>query len=122
MPRKILIVEDEPVSAKVLQRMLMDAGYQDVVIASEAREALKLLLMDQFDLLLVDWVLPGYSGPELIRRIRAGVKHRHTPIVMVTGQNELEHVREAIDAGINGYLIKPPEQQRLFDVLHKCGL
>ncbi|RMH64033.1 MAG: response regulator, partial [Bacteroidetes bacterium] len=71
MPRKILIVEDEPVSAKVLQRMLMDAGYQDVVIASEAREALKLLLMDQFDLLLVDWVLPGYSGPELIRRIRA---------------------------------------------------
>lgn len=103
-------------------RMLKDAGYADVTLATETQEALKIMLTNQFDLLLVDWVMPGHSGLELVKRVRAGVKHRHTPIVMVTGQDEQDQVTEAIDAGINGYLLKPPQRDKLLAVMQRFGL
>ncbi len=104
---KILVVEDARLVAPMLQRHLHRMSYQDVVIVESAEEALENLKENGFGLMLVDWSLPGMSGVELVKELRAGEKYRHLPIIMVTGYSKREEVVEALQAGIDDYLIKP---------------
>ena len=103
---KILVVEDVRLIALALQRHLHRLGYQDVVIVESAEEALENLKENGFGLMLVDWSLPGMSGVELVKELRAGEKYRHLPI-MVTGHSKREAVVEALQAGVDDYLVKP---------------
>ena len=114
---KILVVEDARLMALVLQRHLYRLGHQDVVIVESAEEALENLKNDGFGLMIVDWSLPGMSGVELVKELRAGEKYRHLPIIMVTGHSERESVVEALQAGVNEYLVKPVHYETLAEKL-----
>lgn len=102
----ILIVDDDPLSLKVLERHLVRAGYR-VSTAKDGNEALEVVLRSSPQMVIADWMMPGMNGIELcaaLRRIESG---RKIYFLLVTGENEDENVVRAFDAGVDDYLLKP---------------
>jgi len=102
----ILIVDDDPMSLKVLERHLVRAGYR-VSTASDGNEALEVVLRSSPQMVIADWMMPGMNGIELcssLRRIESG---RKIYFLLVTGEGEDENVVRAFDAGVDDYLLKP---------------
>ncbi|MEM1128005.1 MAG: response regulator [Bacteroidota bacterium] len=122
MIARALVVDDDPLISKALTFLLKDLGISDVTVAEDASTALRLLLLNTYDVLLVDWMMPGLNGLDLVKRVRMMLLHDDTPIVMVTSLNESESVREAVQAGINGYILKPPTRPKLQNTLQKLGI
>src|SRR4051812_10014676 len=118
MIEKILIAEDDPASALLLQRALMRSGYA-VSVAPNGREALQLLEREAFDALLTDWMMPELDGIELIRRVRTSIKP--TPAIMLITALDSEQTRTcAVQAGADDYLTKPYQIQVILDRLGAC--
>jgi DNA-binding response OmpR family regulator len=101
---RILIVEDEARLARLISRVLKEEGY---VAETEAngRQALVRALAEEFDLLIVDWMLPEMSGIQLVKRLRAA--EVGTPAIMLTARDQIEDRVEGLDAGADDYLPKP---------------
>ena len=114
---KILIIEDFRLVALMLQRALKGMGYPSVFIAQSTEEAVSLLTHHRFDLLIIDWMLPGVSGVSLIKQLRSWKHYAHTPMLMVTGNDRYENVMEALQAGATDYLVKPIKPLRLAEKL-----
>lgn len=106
----ILIVDDEPAMWQVFSRTLHRHGY-DCHWASSAHEARVLLSRRDFDLVLCDIVMPGESGLDLSRYIRA--TRSHLPVIIVTGIDSLEIAHEALSLDIYGYMVKPVDRTQL---------
>lgn len=104
MSSRILIVEDEMRIAQFLLRGLAEEGYA-VEHASDGREAWLLLSTQAFDLVLLDWWLPGEDGLQLLKRFRS--RNRHTPVLFVTARDGVEQRVDGLDAGADDYLCKP---------------
>ena len=101
---RILVVEDEPTAAAVLAKGLREHAYA-VDIANDGDAALEQAAINQYDLLIVDVLLPGIDGFEVCRRLRAdGVS---VPVLMLTALGELDDRVEGLDAGADDYLLKP---------------
>jgi len=101
----VLIVEDEPRLADNMARSLRESAGYAVDIAPDGREGLFLAESSTYDLLLLDLMLPGFSGMELLTRIRkAG---QHTPVLVVTARDDKESVVALLNAGADDYLTKP---------------
>jgi two-component system cell cycle response regulator len=105
-PLRILVVEDQPSDLKLACVVLTCAGYE-VAEARSAEEAINAVETSPPGLILLDLKLPGISGLTLIRRLRAAVHTRHTPIVAVTSYPDQQTEKEAREAGCNGYFVKP---------------
>lgn len=103
---QILVVEDEPAQLEVIAYNLRKEGY-DVRTAQDGDEA-ELELSEQVpDLVLLDWMMPGASGFELARRIRARPETRDVPVIMLTARAEEEDVVRGLDIGADDYVTKP---------------
>jgi two-component system OmpR family response regulator len=101
---RILVVEDEERLARLISRVLAEEGYA-VETETNGRRALMRALADEYDLLIVDWMLPDLSGVQLVKRLRAaGVG---TPAIMLTARDQIEDRVEGLDAGADDYLPKP---------------
>jgi two-component system KDP operon response regulator KdpE len=99
----ILVVDDEPQIRRVMRMTLVAQGYE----VSDARcgdDALELLRSDKYDLVLLDVNMPGISGMQTCREIRAG---SDLPIIILTVRNSERDKIEALDAGADGYVAKP---------------
>lgn len=103
----ILIIEDNRFTAKTMQRCLHQAGYTEVTLLESAEDAFFEVYEQQYDLLLIDWMLPGVSGLEFTRHLRAHVLYEEVPIIMITAKGEKEDVQQAREAGVNDYMLKP---------------
>jgi DNA-binding response OmpR family regulator len=101
---RILVVEDEERLARLISRVLTEEGYAAETEAN-GRRALLRALAGEFDLLIVDWMLPDLSGVQLVRRIRAA--EVGTPAIMLTARDQIEDRVEGLDAGADDYLPKP---------------
>ncbi len=110
---KILVVEDFRLMALMLKKNLANLGYRDVCLVGSTEEAVKHLKIQQFDLFIVDWVLPGASGVEFVRWLRSMALYQHVPILMATGNDAYDEVMEALEAGADDYLLKPVRQEML---------
>ena len=100
----LLIIEDNRDVADTLQMGLTESGYR-VDLAYDGHEGEALALTNDYDLLVVDWMLPGQDGLALVRRIRqAGL---HVPALVLTARAEKRDQIEALDAGADDYLSKP---------------
>jgi DNA-binding response OmpR family regulator len=101
----VLVIDDESRLADLLAQELQEEGYQ-VQVVNDGVSGLLLLRGDTPpDLLLLDWNLPDFTGLEVCRRLRA--TGRMLPVLMLTGHNEIKDKVEALDAGIDDYLVKP---------------
>ena len=101
---RILVVEDEPVAATVLAKGLREHAYA-VDIAADGRAAYEQLEIAEYDLVVLDVLLPRINGLDLCRRLRAG--RSTVPILMLTARGGLDDRVEGLDAGADDYLSKP---------------
>lgn len=106
---RILAVDDEPLFLELLEAALRDLGFTDVTPIYSAKEALRELEAGKkgFDCILLDIRMPGMSGVELCRNIRAIAGHKRTPIMMVTALTDRAYIDDAFAAGASDYLTKP---------------
>jgi len=106
---KILIVDDEPLFIELINGYLKAVGYHDTHNAASGAEALAMIddSKTPFDCFLLDIRMPGMSGIELCRNIRAVSGYAATPIVMITSMTEKLYIDDAFKAGANDYVIKP---------------
>ena len=106
MVAKILIVEDESALVTLLTYNLEAAGY-DVAATKLGDEALVSIKEEQPDLVILDWMLPGLSGIEICRQIRAGADTRAIPVIMLTARGEEGDRVRGLATGADDYIVKP---------------
>jgi phosphoserine phosphatase RsbU/P len=103
----LLIVDDNEDNRYTLSRRLARDGYTDVAAASNGREALQLLRSRPFDLLLLDIMMPGMNGYEVLEQLKASTELRHLPVIMISALDEMDSVIRCIELGAEDYLAKP---------------
>jgi putative two-component system response regulator len=109
---KLIVVDDYAPNADGLRDLLTIAGYS-VRVAYNGADALRLVAEDPPDLVLVDVVMPGMSGLELCRELKARGGTRLTPVILVTGSHDRSHRMEGLEAGADDFLAKPVDVQEL---------
>jgi len=115
---KILIVEDDPVSRRLLESFLSGWGYS-VQLASNGSEAWEILRNpDAPNLLISDWMMPEMDGLELCRRIRAEGKASYTYFIILTAKGKKEDIVKGLEAGADDFLIKPFSHEELKCRIH----
>ena len=101
---RILIVEDEKNLRQLLKKRLTQAGY-GVDAVGNGLEAQDYLAMAAYDLIILDWMLPGQSGISVLQKLRG--EKKTTPVLLLTARDSVESRVEGLDAGADDYLIKP---------------
>jgi diguanylate cyclase (GGDEF)-like protein len=110
---KILIADDSIVSRHLLEATLRKWGYE-VMVACDGAEALDLLQREDAPaLLILDWMMPGLTGPEVCRRIRQRGSEPYIYILLLTSKSQKEDLIEGMDAGADDYITKPFDQNEL---------
>jgi DNA-binding response OmpR family regulator len=102
--KKILVIEDENNVVSLLKRGLEEEGY-DISIAMDGLSGYEMAGKHQFDLMIVDIMLPGMNGIELCRKLRT--EKVSTPILMLTALGSTENIVSGLDSGADDYLVKP---------------
>ncbi len=118
MPR-VLIVEDSPTQAQQLALILEDARFE-VAIAPDAERGFEHLANDRFDLVLSDLLLPGDSGFDLCKRIKADPHLRRIPVVVCTSQAEPFNVLRGLQAGADGFITKSRDPEEIAGCVHRA--
>jgi len=106
MMPNVLVVEDEPAIRELLMVNLVDAGYE-VRMVADAESGLRELAESLPDLLLLDWMLPGKSGLLLAKELRADVRTRELPIIMITARTDEADKVAGLEAWVDDYVTKP---------------
>jgi CheY-like chemotaxis protein len=102
---KALVVDDSALARNIIASTLEEVGITEVDLAKDGTESIELVQSNRYDIIFMDWNMPVMQGIEAVKEIRhQGIT---TPIIMVTGLGDEFHVKEAIGAGVNNYLIKP---------------
>lgn len=107
LQRKILIVDDVLSMRSLTKAILREAGFTHVFDAPDGQEALKLMRKVKVNIVVCDWNMPVMSGIEFFKAVQEEPKLAGTPFIMLTSSSETSKVKEAIEAGITAYMIKP---------------
>ncbi|MCM8804099.1 MAG: response regulator [Candidatus Omnitrophica bacterium] len=114
--KKILIIEDDPEERLILSRELKKEGYI-VYEAPTGEEGLKIFKEDKPDLVILDVILPGIDGWEVLKRIKKGPLSRKIPVMMLTGKSEDRDKIKGYEFGADYYVTKPYDILRLLPVI-----
>jgi DNA-binding response OmpR family regulator len=116
--KKILVVDDSETNVLLLQKLLEEEGYEsDYAYSGEA--ALKLLKNKSFSLILLDIMMPGLDGFDILQTLKEQDRIRNTPIIMVTAKDDYQSQKKAIEMGATDYLTKPLDLSKLKELIHK---
>jgi two-component system cell cycle response regulator len=110
---RVLVVEDDAATLKLLDAMLKKAGH-DVVLAQNGVEALRLIKQHPPQLVVSDWMMPEMDGIDLCQRLRASDEWRNIYVVILTAQENPDRLIQAFEAGADDYLLKPITPKILF--------
>lgn len=102
----ILVVDDNEMNRDMLSRRLQRLGYT-VVLAEDGEKALDNLQHQAFDLVMLDIMMPKMNGYEVLEKVKADVRLRHIPIIMISAVDDLDSVVKCIEMGAEDYLFKP---------------
>ncbi len=116
---KILIVDDFSTMRRIIKNLLRDLGFTNTQEADDGQTALPMLKNGDFDFLVTDWNMPGMTGIELLRHVRADERLSALPVLMVTAEAKREQIVEAAQSGVNGYVVKPFTAQALKEKIEK---
>lgn len=106
MPASILVVEDDAAIRELLSINLQAAGHQTKL--ANSAEAAELLIKENLpDLILLDWMLPGLSGPQFANRLRENKRTAEVPIIMLTARTDEQDRITGLDIGADDYMVKP---------------
>ncbi len=115
----VLIVEDEPITSKLLERILAGAGFQPKIARSGKEVVEQLRLPQAPDLILMDVMLPDIDGFKIVERIRQHKVIGDIPVIMVSGRAELADVTRGFEVGADGYVTKPATRAALLGVIEQ---
>lgn len=116
---KILIVDDFSTMRRIIKNLLRDLGFTNTHEADDGSTALPMLRGGDFDFLVTDWNMPGMTGIDLLKEVRADSKLVSLPVLMVTAEAKRDQIIEAAQAGVNGYVVKPFTAQVLKEKIDK---
>jgi len=104
---RVMVVEDQPDTSKMIKQMLMEIGITQVYTSPDGQKALEFMdSADDFvDLIMCDWNMPRVTGIELLRQLRT--VYPDLPFLMVTARGDFESVVVAKEAGVSGFIRKP---------------
>lgn len=115
MGKNVLVADDDKAMRRLFIKALETLGVESTSEAADGDEALALFQENEFDLVLLDWGMPGKTGLEVLQAIRA--KPSDMPVIMVSAERTRDRVLEAAEAGVTGYLVKPIDQKTLQEKL-----
>ena len=106
---RILIVDDDAFTRKVVIQVLTNLGYMTVIEARDGDEALRALVSHNIDLMITDLEMPKLNGLELLKSIRSGLSgvQRDTRVVILTSYSNVDVIKVAFELDVNGFLVKP---------------
>jgi DNA-binding response OmpR family regulator len=116
---RILVIDDDR-SLRELLRMHLSAAGHSVQVTSDAAEAIRAMLAEDFELILSDISMPYMDGLELLKAIRGDAKTAHVPVVFLTGQTDDANWMEAMQSGATGYVTKPVKTKELLLEIEKA--
>lgn len=105
--KKILTVDDFSTMRRIIRHMLRQLGYNNVVEAEDGAAAFDLLQREKVDFIISDWNMPNMTGLELLKAVRGDENLKAIPVLLVTAEALKEKVVEAVQAGVNNYIVKP---------------
>ena len=103
---RLLLVDDDQLARDLMSLRLQRMGYE-ITVADDGSQALEILKVQNIDLVLLDMMMPGLSGYEVLSEIRKSFSLLSLPVIMVTAHDEQEHIIKALETGANDYLVKP---------------
>ncbi|MCP5206455.1 MAG: chemotaxis response regulator CheY [Hahellaceae bacterium] len=104
---KILVVDDFSTMRRIIKNLLRDLGFTNTDEADDGNTALPMLQSGKYDFLITDWNMPGMTGIDLLRAVRADGALKTLPVLMVTAEAKRDQIVAAAQAGVNGYVVKP---------------
>ncbi len=116
MPARILVVDDDPLTGELICEILCSAGMDASFLTSSA-EAAEHLKREKYHAVFLDMRMPAPDGAELARQIRASRVNTSTVIVMITGEEDRTVMRRAFEAGVEFFLFKPVERNKLLRLI-----
>jgi DNA-binding response OmpR family regulator len=104
--KKILLAEDEEIIRMLVVDTLED---EDFIVdeAADGEEALDLIATNQYDLLILDYMMPGYTGIEIIEKVRAGFGNAEVKILMLSAKSQQYEQEKILEAGADDFMAKP---------------
>mgnify|MGYP001210743623 CR=1 FL=1 len=112
---KILAVDDSPNMRRIIVNTLRRAGFPDVMEATDGRDALEKMKVEDFDFIITDWNMPEMDGLTFVNNVRSTGAFESLPILMVTSGSVKADIERAMKAGVNGFIVKPFTPQTLVD-------
>jgi two-component system chemotaxis response regulator CheY len=119
MGYKVLIVEDSEASREYLATTVTSFDGVEVVATDRGFEALKLLPLHRFDLIITDIQMPDINGLELINFVKKNPNYRNTPLFIVTAEGREQDRARGLALGASEYLVKPVKAEDLVDLLRR---
>jgi two-component system chemotaxis response regulator CheY len=107
MSMQILIVDDYKTMLRIVRNLLNQLGFNNVEEATDGSTALQKMRERSFGLVISDWNMEPMTGLQLLKEVRADMKLKGTPFIMVTAESKTENVVAAKEAGVNNYIVKP---------------
>ncbi len=113
--KNILIVEDSISMLHTIKSSLRAQGFENLIEANDGQIALDLMNKSKIDLAICDWMMPNMSGLELFNTIKSDQNLKNICFILLTGNDQKDHVTEALKAGIKHYMVKPFNPKKLFE-------
>ncbi|MEZ8142955.1 response regulator [Enterovibrio sp. FF113] len=104
---KILVVDDMTSMRHVMLNLLRSIGYLDLEEATNGWQAFQMLKKNSYGLLITDLNMPKMDGRELLKEVRCDERLKQTPVLIVSCEQDKERVKELIQHGVNGFVVKP---------------
>jgi two-component system chemotaxis response regulator CheY len=119
--KTILIVDDLPMMRTVIKNIISQLNITcECIEAEDGLDALRCLARTKVDVVLLDWIMPNISGLDFLKKVRT--LKVDIPIIMITGESDTASVKEAMKAGINGYIVKPVTKEVLSEKLFQLNI
>lgn len=109
---RILVADDDPTTLRIIAAMLGRWNYE-VVLAGDGMEAWDILQRQDIRFVISDWMMPGLTGPELCRRVRAAEFANYVYLILLTGREDKLSLIEGMDAGADDFMVKPVDREEL---------
>lgn len=104
---KILAVDDSPTMRRIIVNTLRRAGFNNVIEASDGKDALAKMKIEKPNFVITDWNMPEMDGLTFITTLRSIDEYKELPVLMVTTRSVKEDIVDAMKAGVNNYIVKP---------------
>lgn len=112
----LLVIDDDAVTRQLLEKVLSGNGF-DVYVAEDGPSGLRLADEYDLDVILLDWMMPGMDGIDVLKKLKENQRTKHVPIFMLTGKDSRQDIDYAMSLGIEDYIVKPFNSSEIDDLI-----